>query len=264
MPGGINEDLFGLVDHALVFILLIFVHNQIGEHRLDIAGYVAVLDGELRIQREAAPRHIEASIGAQQGVKRGQVGVVDRNVEIEFGTLAASQKSPAHMSSAATHEFAVERQLRRALRLMVAQVPELQVGVGDEKFKRRVAYLVIERETAAFDVELADFNIDRTPIVLFFDGFARNLNALCLGILSLGSVDICNPNPVEDHVVNVDIGYLRRIFDETVAGESASRDENIDMAAGRCYSIQRYVCNGVSGFNARERLQQVVCPSLQR
>src|ERR1700737_1633185 len=131
MPGGITEDLFGLVDHAFVLILLLFLYPQIGEHMVDIAGYVAGLDGKLRIQREAAPRHIEASIGAQQGVKRGQVGVVDRNVEIELGTLAASQKSPAHMSSAATHEFAVERQLRRALGLMVAQGTELQVGVGD-------------------------------------------------------------------------------------------------------------------------------------
>jgi hypothetical protein len=85
---------FGLTHHAFVLVLLIIVHLQIGEHRLEVAVYVAILHAELRIQRKTALHHIEAAIGAQQWVQRGHVGVVDSNVEVEFGTPVLFAAAP--------------------------------------------------------------------------------------------------------------------------------------------------------------------------
>src|SRR6266851_3922947 len=233
--------MFGLIDHAFVLVLLVFIYHQIGEHRLHVAVYVAVLHADLRIQGEAALCHIEAAIGAQQGVKRGHVGVFDGNVEVEFGTLAGGQKSTAYTGNATAHKLTDERQLRRPLRLVVTQVPNLQIGIGDEEFKGRIAGLVVEHKNAAFNVEFLDFNIDRTLIRLFFNSLTRELNTLCLEVSGLGPVDIRYFNRIEGHVVNVDIGYPRGIFDEPVAGECASRDDDVDMVTGSRHGIHGHV-----------------------
>jgi hypothetical protein len=97
---------------------------------------------------------------------------------------------------------------------VVNQVPEFQTGFGDEEVEGRFTDLVVERDSAVFDIERVYFDINGAPIGLFLDDLARNSNALCLGILSLEAVGIDHINRIEGHVVDVDIGYFRRIFDQ--------------------------------------------------
>src|ERR1700730_7506700 len=143
-------------------------------------------------------------------------------------------------------------------------MPELQAGVGDEEVEGRVTDLVVDRDSAVFDIERVYFDINSAPIGLFLDVLASSSNALCLGILSLKAVGIDRINRIEGHVVNVDIGYFRRIFDQPVTGEGASRDDNVDMVAGSRHGIHGYIGKSVLGLDTGERLHQEVRSSLQR
>ena len=137
------------------------------------------------IHRELAGRNVEASECAQEVVHRGQVGVLDRDLQVECGSLLAREKITRDAGIAAAHELAAKRQIRGPLSLMIGQILDRQVGVVDEQLIVRVAGFVGVREIAVGDVEVAHSDIHRRAVVLLLNLLAGRFYPLRFRLLGL-------------------------------------------------------------------------------
>ena len=127
----------------------------------------------------------------------------------------------------------------------------------------RICGIVVEREAAAFDFELANFDIYRGSVVLLLDRFPCGIDTLGLGILRPWLMDILDIDGIDRHFVNIDVRYLRRVLEPSIARKDASPDRYVDVPDGRGDRTKRYVANSEARLNPRERLHQIVRSSFE-
>src|SRR5580658_4889071 len=71
-------------------------------------------------------------------------------------------------------------------------------------------------------------------------------------------MNVADVHSVDGGIVNIDPGYFRRVFEETMARQPASTHIDIDLANLGTERAQRHVRNCVLRAGARERLFEVV------
>ncbi len=144
--------------------------------------------------------------------------------------MAARQEISRDVRIAGAHELPAKRQLGRTLSLMIGQILDCQFGIVDEEFVVRVGGLIGERKVAVSDDEVTHADLYRWPVVLLLNLLAGRFHPLRFCLLSLRCVNIADGNPVDGGVVNLDPGYLGRVFEQAVARQPPSVHCEIDLA----------------------------------
>ena len=142
---------------------------------------------------------------------------------------------------------------------MIGQISKGQVGVIDEELVVRVAGLVAVREIAVDDFEFAHSDIHRRPVILLFDLLAGLFHSLCFGFFGRRRMNIADVDRVDDGVVDLDPGYLRRILEQSVARQVPAAHIDVDLPDLGIERAQRDVRDRVGRARAGERLFKEVC-----
>src|ERR1700674_2973449 len=178
--------------------------------------------------------------------------------------MLAGKKVPGHLGVTAAHELAMKRQICRPLLLMIGQILERDVCVIDEEAIGRVPGFICERETAVGDVELTHFDIDRRAVVLLLDLLASRSYSLRFCLLSRWSMNVADTDPLDGRILDLDSGYLWRVFDQTVARHPPAAHRDIDLADLGIERAQRHVLDRELDARPRERLFKIVGMAVDR
>src|SRR5712691_6107358 len=117
---------------AGALVLLVVINLEVCEHRLYVAAHIAIFNVDLREHGELASRHVESPVGTQNIIHGGQVRVLDRDIQVESGSVWAGKKITRHVGIAAAHELAPKCQIRPPLLLMIGKILERDVSVTEK------------------------------------------------------------------------------------------------------------------------------------
>src|SRR4030095_13487334 len=151
-----DDVLVHLLYGRLVLVLLLAVDLQILEERLDVPGDDAVLRIELGIEAETSGRRVEAAVRAKQIVQPRDVHLFDTHAHVEARTGLVGAKRRIGAGRAAAHERPSELGDGRALDLLIAQVRQRPVGIGQKHMVRGVGRLVYVADRASPEPQLVD------------------------------------------------------------------------------------------------------------
>src|SRR5437867_89082 len=108
LPDPAHHALVHLLHEGLVPVLSGVVHHHVLEERLDVAFDDSIVNTQLRIEEEAALRHVELAVGAKEVVHGGQLHLIDldREVKGRSGRLRAERR--VGHRGAGSHELPLE------------------------------------------------------------------------------------------------------------------------------------------------------------
>src|SRR6202035_4426360 len=112
--GRSNGHFFRLLKQTLGLVLIGVIHFQVRKHRLHVTRNPAILDTELRVNRELPLCHVKSAVSAKKWIEGPHVGVQDRYVHGEFRTLTTGQKGSLDRGQTASQKFTCEMETRRS------------------------------------------------------------------------------------------------------------------------------------------------------
>ena len=253
-----------LPDRGLRPVLLLAVDLQVLEQRLDVAGDHTVVRGELRIEKETAGRRVEPAIGAEELVQRRDVDLLDAHADVEGRAGFLGFEGRLRRGGAAAHEGPLELRARRALDLLVAEIRQRPVGVGDEDTVRRRRRLVDEADRAPCELELGDPHDEVGGVARLLRRGRGLLAHLAFRAGGRRGMHVVHLDAVDRRARQRDRLHLQAVLDVTVCCEHALVDPEVVPIRDRLEVVELDVGQLDVSAKRRIRLGQEIGLAIRR
>src|SRR5262249_7235110 len=238
LRGDVDHALPELPREALVAILLRIVGLDVLEQWLDVPVHVAVLDVELREERELTRDDVEFAVSPQEVVHRPHVGVLDLNLRVEVGPLLLRPEVGDHARVSAAHELAADVDLADAFAHLVADVAHAHLGAAEEDAHLRRDGLVDETDVGVQYAEVPHTEEEVLALRrLARRSFGLDRRGLRLALLRW-RVDVVHADVADNRLLEVDHLDGGRVLHAPLGGKRPALDGDVLLVRDRLEVVQ--------------------------